>query len=71
MMPLVERFQRQRWSSTRKNIEKMKAGASCRFDPTDYFNCHSSVMRLNDAYDGVRRWKMKINKGRITVRREA
>lgn len=64
---LIRRFQRARWSSTRKRIHDMRPGQRRHFKRTDYFNCHSTVYRLNDAYDGARRWKMRVNGDRITV----
>jgi hypothetical protein len=68
MMPtLTKRFQRARWSSTRKRIDAMEPGQRRYFPRTDYFNCKSSVMRLNDAYEGTRVWQMKVSGDLITI----
>lgn len=69
MNAMVKRFQRSRWSSTRIRIEKMKPGKRRHFPLTDYYNCHSSVTRLNDAYAGRRKWKMVMSSDGIIVTR--
>lgn len=68
-IPLVARFQKVRWSRTRKRIHDMRPGQTRKFNRTDYFNCHASVYRLNDAY-GERHWTMKVSGERITVKRK-
>lgn len=71
MSTMVSRFQRWRWSPVRKAIAGMPPESRKTFNPSEYFNCKSSVDRLNDAYEGDRRWEVSgWPKGkRITVRR--
>ena len=58
MSTMSDRFNRTRWSDTRKRIDAMSPGQELSFPATEYFNCHSSVLRLNDAYDGERKYEL-------------
>lgn len=58
MSTMVSRFQRGRWSNTRVIIDAMDVGDKKEFPVTEYFNCHATVDRLNDAYDD-REWEMQ------------
>lgn len=58
MSIMSDRFNRTRWSNTRKAIDAMSPGQELSFPVSEYFNCHSSVMRLNDAYDGERKYEL-------------
>lgn len=47
----------------------MKRKAVLTFPPDEYFNCHATVQRLNDAYSGVRRWSMTVKDKTSTITR--
>lgn len=68
---MVDRFRRHLWSPTRNAIDAMEPGAVKTFPPEQYFNCHTSVMRSNHAYEGTREYSMTgyWKSERITVRR--
>lgn len=36
---------------------------------TEYFNAHSSTLRLNDAYLGERQWKLRVAGNTMTIER--
>lgn len=65
----LNRFQQQRWSETRQAIYAMKRGAVLSFPAEEYFNCHATCQRLNDAYSGVRRWRMTVKGRAATITR--
>lgn len=58
MSIMSDRFNKTRWSKTRIAIDAMTPGETLDFPPSEYFNCHSSVQRLNDAYCGERKYEM-------------
>lgn len=59
MSSMTERFHRHRWSATRQEIDRMGVGQTINFPAGEYFNCKSSVERLNDAYGSARVWTLK------------
>ena len=65
MSAMTERFQRSRWAPTRQEIERMGAGQTITFPDSEYFDCKSSVERLNDAYGSARKWTLK-NRTEVT-----
>ena len=69
MSTMSDRFNRTRWSETRKKIDAMSPGEVLTFPCVEYFNCHSSVMRLNDAYDGERVYELSGGERAPVVKR--
>jgi hypothetical protein len=69
MSIMSDRFNRTRWSDTRKAIDALKPGQSKKFPEAEFFNCHSSVMRLNDAYDGERKYELSGGRSAPIVKR--
>lgn len=67
--PVIARFQRSRWSPTRRKIDAMGPGESATLPLEQYNTCQSSVQRLQDAYRGKRRWKVSQAGGKTTVTR--
>lgn len=67
MNPVIERFQKQRWSNTRHQIHRMTPGDKMEFPMSEYFNAKATVDRFNDAYCGNRKWRMSRQLGKITV----
>ena len=67
-MPLVARFQRIRWSETRRSMDGMKPGEKLILPESEYYNAHASAARLNDAYAGTRRWETRRKPGAVEVR---
>ncbi len=68
-MSMTNRFHQNRWSDTRQQIHDMTRGSVLLFPAEQYFNCHASTQRLNDAYSGVRKWTLSRKDGVNTVRR--
>lgn len=66
-MKLTERFQRARWSKTRIAMDAMEKGEILKFPDSEYYNAKASTDRLNDAYDGKRKWKLTRNGSEIVV----
>lgn len=66
---MIDNFQTARWSDTRNAIHAMKRHQVLTFPAEQYFNCHATVQRLNDAYSGVRRWVMTVKGKASTIRR--
>jgi len=56
-MSMTRRFQRSRWSETRMLIDAMNVKDELTFPLSQYSNVHSSVLRLNDAYNGRRKYR--------------
>jgi len=67
-MPLLARFQRARWSETRRRMDAMRPGETLALARSEYYNAKSSTDRLNDAYEGSRRWFLKRERDRVMVR---
>ena len=63
---LTARFQRKRWSPTRKAMDAMKPGDTLKVPLSQYFNAHSSAIRLGDAYHD-RKWVVSKNDRLVTV----
>jgi hypothetical protein len=68
-MSMTDNFQQARWSETRAAIHAMKRHAVLSFPAEEYFNCHATVQRLNDAYSGVRKWVMTVKDKASTITR--
>jgi hypothetical protein len=66
---MTDKFQQMRWSATRQQIHAMKRRAVLTFPPEQYFNCHATVQRLNDAYSGVRRYVLTTKNKHSTITR--
>ncbi len=64
--PLVRRFQRSRWSRTRRRMEAMEPGDVLKLPLSEYYNAHSSALRLSDAYSD-RQWKASRRGPTLTV----
>lgn len=54
---MTHRFQRSRWSDTRKSIHDLPLNSHLNLPATEYFNAKASVERLNDAY-GTTKWRI-------------
>lgn len=67
MQELIDRFQRCRWSDTRKKMEKMKPGDVLHLPMSEKNNAHGSANRLSDAYEN-RMWKDSRKGGKLVVR---
>lgn len=65
---MIARFQKHRWSKLRTEIHEMKPGEKRVFSPNCYNSAHATVDRLNDAYDGMRKWKLSRKNFLITVK---
>jgi hypothetical protein len=63
------RFQRSRWSETRRKIDAMPEGGVLRFGADQYHNCKATVDRLNDAYAGARQYTLSGCRKTVTVTR--
>ncbi len=46
----------------------MEPGDTITIGPAEYHNAQSSVLRLNDAYEGERQWTIKTTGGRYRNR---
>lgn len=68
---MVSRFQKSRWSPTRQQMHDMQSGDQKTFPGAEYFNVHSTVMRLNDAYCGGKTWSYARRGGVLVVRCES
>lgn len=68
-LPMVARFQRRRWSVTRRQIDAMGRATRMFLDCSEYYNAKASVERLNDAYEGHRWYTLSRNRAGIEVRR--
>ncbi len=62
------RFDRRRWSDTRRRIDAMKAGEGTRFPSTERHNVSTSIQRTQDAYSD-RRYVQSTQGADIIVRR--
>lgn len=58
-MTMIDRFQRTRWSDTRKAIDALPIGGTATFTGKQYYNAKASTDRLNDAYDGKRQYVIR------------
>ena len=63
-LPMVERFQFSRWTQTRMDIYDMEVGDILTFPAAERFNVGASVARLNEAYEGTRKWKYQLTGAR-------
>ena len=68
-LPMVARFQLERWSAVRRAVHDLPVGVRKRFPLPDYFNCKSTVDRLNHAYEGTRAWRLVRRGPKITITR--
>lgn len=71
MHPLVARFQRCRWSETRKRIDALEVGQSVTLPTTEFNNITTTIQRLQEAYEDTRRWRMKTVAAGLRVERVA
>ena len=69
MNEMVARFQRCRWSPTRKLIDAMKVGQVETFKPDESNLVYVSVSRMNEAYDGEKIFEYKCTKQQPRVTR--
>jgi len=71
MSVLTDRFLRCRWSDERKAIDALKKGELKIFTMAQLSNAHASVWRLNDAYEGERKYVQAqcVAKDEFTVTR--
>lgn len=68
--PLVQRFQRGRWSATRQAIDALSPGETVHLPLSELNNAKTSVQRLRDAYEGQRRYTVRGTDAGIVVTRE-
>lgn len=66
ILEITSRFHKSRWSDERKKLYAMNIGDTLTFPITSYYNVHSSVMRLSDAYED-KKWTMRRNRKFIWV----
>ncbi len=58
-----------RWHLLRRRIHDLEINQEISLPLKDYNLAHASVDRLNDAYRGERRWKLRRKGGALTVTR--
>jgi hypothetical protein len=68
---MVRRFQRCRWSKTRKRIDALSVGESATFPLTERYNATTSVQRLQDAYERAKQFKTRTVAAGLRVERVA
>lgn len=67
--PLVERFQRSRWSASRLKIHDLGVGEEVILPKFDRNNICTSVERIEEAYEHTRRYHIHKRNNCILVRR--
>ena len=70
-LPLVQRFQRCRWSATRIAIDALLPGEKVHLPFSEVNNAKTSAQRLRDAYAGQRRYTVRGTETGVVVTREA
>lgn len=69
MFPLVERFQRARWSPSRIKIHDLPVGEEVMLSKFDRNNICTSVERIEEAYEHTRRYHIYKRDNGYLVRR--
>jgi len=68
---MVGRFQRCRWSETRRRIDALRVGESATFSLAERYNATTSVQRLQDAYERAKQFKTRTVAAGLRVERIA
>ena len=69
MSALVSRFQRSRWSPTRRAIDALAVGASVTLAAGEYDNAITAIRRLREAYDDGREYRHARTAAGLTITR--
>jgi hypothetical protein len=71
MISMTQRFQRSRWSKTRRMMDAMKPGESITRPNTEWNNAVTSAQRLAYAYDDDRKWSVSRKRTHLEITRTA